>query len=74
MGSPRPVGAFTINIIGEAPDYTIQWLSPTSGTTALGAGVTAYTQTNLSGGTYSFNIIDSCSPTNTVLITMNTVA
>lgn len=61
------VGAFTININGEAPDYTIQWLSPASGTTALGAGVTAYTQTNLSGGTYSFNIIDSCSPTNTVL-------
>ena len=65
--SNTSVGAFTINIIGEAPDYSIQWLSPTSGTTALGAGVTAYTQTNLSGGTYSFNIIDSCSPTNTVL-------
>lgn len=61
------LGAFTININGEAPDYTIQWLSPHSGTTSLGAGVTAYTQTNLSAGTYSFNIIDSCIPDNTVL-------
>jgi hypothetical protein len=61
------LGAFTININGEAPDYTIQWLSPTTGTTSLGVGVTAYTQTNLSAGTYSFNIIDSCTPTNTVL-------
>jgi hypothetical protein len=59
------VGAFTININGEAPDYIIQWLSPPLGTIALGAGVTAYTQTNLSGGTYSFNVIDSCLPTNT---------
>ncbi len=60
-------GAFTINIDGTAPDYTIQWLSPSSGTTSLGAGVTAYTQTNLSAGTYTFNIIDSCIPANTVL-------
>ena len=61
------LGAFTIDISGEAPDYTIQWLSPTTGTTSLGVGVTAYTQTNLSAGTYSFNIIDSCIPSNTVL-------
>jgi uncharacterized protein (TIGR02145 family) len=60
-------GAFTINIDGEAPNYTIQWLSPPNGTISLGAGVTAYTRTNLSAGTYSFNIIDSCSPSNTVL-------
>lgn len=61
------LGAFTIYIDGEAPDYSIQWLSPITGTVSLGAGVTAYTQTNLSAGTYSFNIIDSCSPTNTSL-------
>jgi len=60
------LGSFTITINGNAPDYTIQWLSPTTGTTALGAGVTAYTQTNLSAGTYSFNIIDSCISGNTV--------
>ena len=61
------VGAFTIDILGSALDYSIQWLTPPLGTIPLGAGVTAYTQTNLSGGSYSFNIIDSCSPTNTVL-------
>ena len=60
------VGSFSINIDGTAPDYTIQWLSPITGTTSLGAGVTAYTQTNLSAGTYSFNIIDSCISGNTV--------
>lgn len=60
-------GAFTIDIIGDAPNYTIQWLSPITGTTLLGPGITAYTQTSLSAGTYSFNIIDSCSLTNTVL-------
>jgi hypothetical protein len=61
------LGSFTIDIFGEAPDYTIQWLSPITGTTALGAGVSAYTRTNLSADTYSFNIIDSCISGNTVL-------
>jgi phosphatidylethanolamine-binding protein (PEBP) family uncharacterized protein len=60
------LGSFTVYIYGGAPDYSIQWLYPTTGTTALGAGVTAYTQTNLSAGTYSFNIIDSCVSGNTV--------
>ena len=61
------LGAFTIEIDGTAPDYTIQWLSPTTGSTSLGVGVTSYTQTNLSAGTYSFNVVDSCGPTNTIL-------
>ena len=61
-------GAFEVQIFGSAPDYTIQWLSPaTLGTVVLGAGVTGYTVTDLSASTYSFNIIDSCSPRNTVL-------
>ena len=59
-------GSFTVNIAGDAPDYTIQWLSPSATTISLGVGVSAYTVTNLSAGTYSFNIIDSCIPTNTV--------
>lgn len=59
-------GGFTLYINGSAPDYTIDWVSPLSGTTALGAGVTAYTLNSLSAGTYSFNLIDSCSPTNMV--------
>jgi hypothetical protein len=60
-------GEFSIDIFGSAPDYTIQWISPPLGTIALGVGVTGYTQTSLSAGTYSFNIIDSCSPVNTIL-------
>jgi hypothetical protein len=65
-------GAFEVQIFGSAPDYTIQWLNPVSfGTIVLGVGVTGYTVTNLSASTYSFNIIDSCSPTNTV-VSVNT--
>ena len=61
-------GAFTIEITGTAPDYTIQWLTPSSyGTIALGVGVTEYTVTDLSASTYSFTIIDSCNPINTVI-------
>ncbi len=61
------LGGFSIDIYGNAPDYTIQWISPPLGTIALGVGVTGYTATTLSAGTYSFNINDSCSPTNTSL-------
>jgi hypothetical protein len=62
------VGAVNVEITGSAPDYTIQWVQPSSyGTISLGVGVTGYTQTGLSGGTYIFNVIDTCSPDNTVL-------
>ena len=61
------LGGFSIDIYGDAPDYTIQWVNPALGTIVLGAGVTGYTATTLSAGTYSFNILDSCSPTNTSL-------
>lgn len=58
-------GAFDIQIYGSAPDYTIQWLSPAAfGTIVLGEGVTGYTVTDLSASTYTFTIIDSCSPEN----------
>jgi len=60
-------GAFSIEIFGSAPDYSIQWVSPLTGTTSLGIGVTDYSQTGLTAGTYTFNIIDSCSPTNNIL-------
>jgi hypothetical protein len=59
------LGSFSISIDGTAPDYSIQWISPTTGTTALGAGITAYTETGLSAGTYTFNVIDSCPSGNT---------
>ena len=60
-------GSFSILINGSAPDYRIEWLNPASfGTVILGAGISAYTVTNLTAGTYSFNIIDSClDPANT---------
>jgi len=61
-------GAFTIDITGSAPGYTIQWLNPSSfGTIYLGEGLTEYTVTDLSASTYSFTLSDSCSPTNTVI-------
>jgi hypothetical protein len=62
------LGGFSIDIYGNAPDYSIQWINPALGTIALGVGVTGYTGTSLSAGTYSFNIIDSCiSPSQTIL-------
>lgn len=59
-------GGFTIDIVGSAPPYTIQWLSPITDVIPLGVDVTTYNKIFLTAGTYSFNIIDSCS-TNTVL-------
>ena len=62
------IGAINVEITGSAPDYTIQWVQPSSyGVISLGVGVTGYTQTGLSGGTFIFNVIDTCSPDNTVL-------
>jgi len=61
------LGGFSIDITGTAPDYSIQWVNPALGTIVLGAGVTGYTATTLSAGTYSFNILDSCLPTMTSL-------
>jgi hypothetical protein len=59
-------GAFSLDITGSAPGYTIQWISPYTGTTSLGSGVTNFSQSSLSAGTYTFNIIDSCSDTTVV--------
>jgi hypothetical protein len=53
-------GSFTILINGTAPDYRIEWVNPSLGTVVLGAGVTAYTATSLTAGTYTFLIKDSC--------------
>jgi len=57
-------GAFTISINGTAPDYTVDWINPPYGTIPLGPGVVGYTIDNLSAGTYTFDIIDSCLPDN----------
>ena len=53
-------GAFSISITGGAPDYTIQFISPTTDVYYLGNKVTATTFTSLSAGSYVFEVIDSC--------------
>ena len=55
-------GAFNLEIFGDAPDYTIQWVTPRTDLVVLGLGVTNYTETGLSAGTYTFQIIDTCVP------------
>jgi len=59
-------GAFSIDIYGSAPNYTISWLSPPLGNIPLTGGTSGYTKTGLSGGTYVFEVIDSCSGTSTI--------
>lgn len=66
--SNSSLGAFDISIDGTAPDYTIQRISPTTGTTVLGLGITGYSQTGLTAGTYTFNVVDSCSSGNTYFL------
>lgn len=61
-------GSFGISIDGSAPDYTIQWISPSYGTIPLGAGVTGYSVSSLSAGTYTFNVVDSCPSGNTTAL------
>ena len=53
-------GSFGISIVGTAPPYTIQWVSPYSNTVVLATTATTYNITGLTAGTYSFNIIDTC--------------
>lgn len=53
-------GAFSISITGGAPDYTIQFLTPTTDVYYLGNKVTATTFNSLSAGSYVFEVIDSC--------------
>ena len=53
-------GSFSISITGNAPDYTIQFISPTTDVYYLGNNVTATTFTSLSAGSYVFEVIDSC--------------
>jgi len=62
-------GAVTIDIFGTAPDYTV---SGASGNSPLGPGVTSFTETNLSAGTYVYSISDSCLPVNnTIYVNVN---
>lgn len=52
------------------PVYTIVWNSPFTDTIVLSEGVTSYEIGNLSAGTYTFYIQDTCTPVNDeVLVT-----
>ena len=61
-------GSFGISIDGSAPDYTIQWVNPSFGTIPLGVGVTGYSVSSLSAGTYTFYVVDSCPSGNTTTL------
>jgi uncharacterized protein (DUF2141 family) len=61
-------GAFSIQIDGEAPGYSINWISPSLGTYVLTGNT--YEYNGLSGGTYVLNVIDSCVPPNVVPYSM----
>jgi hypothetical protein len=53
-------GAFSLTITGGAPDFTVQFLGPTTDVYYLGPGVTATTFTSLSAGSYVFEVFDTC--------------
>ena len=59
-------GGFTLDISGSSSPYTIQWITPITDVVPLGVGVNTYEKIFLSAGTYTFNIIDSCSPNTTL--------
>lgn len=63
-------GAFYLSITGNAPDYSIQYISPTTDVVYLGNGVTDYTSNSLSSGTYVFEIYDSCNVSGPVLVSL----
>ena len=61
-------GVIRVDISGEISpeEYTIEWLTPFTDTINLGVGVTSYIAKYLTTGSYSFNIINTCSPENVV--------
>ena len=62
-------GAFTIDILNGAPGYTVNWINPPYGSFSTSGD---FTVTNLSAGTYSFSITDSCVPVNeSVIVNVN---
>jgi len=64
------LGAFTVGIQGSRPPYYYQFLAPYDDPIpiALGPGVTALTQTNLTPNTYTFVIFDSCDPPTRLIV------
>ena len=60
------LGAYELVWDSQSGPFIIQPISPV-GSPIGPTSATAYTQSNLSGGTYSFTITDSCLPTNNVI-------
>lgn len=58
------LGGFEISITGTAPNYSVEWITPSFGTIPLGTATT-YSVSGLSAGTYTFYIFDSCPGGNT---------
>lgn len=66
------LGAFSLTIDGDAPDYTIVNITPSASTIPLGPYETGYTATNLTAGTYTLFVQDSQLPINaTYLLSVN---
>jgi hypothetical protein len=53
-------GSIGITILGSAPPFTINWVSPYTYSVVLPNDTYAYTVTGLTAGTYTFNIVDAC--------------
>lgn len=58
------LGSFEISITGTAPNYSVEWITPSFGTIPLGTATT-YSVSGLSAGTYTFYVFDSCPSGNT---------
>jgi hypothetical protein len=68
--SSNSTGAIHVDIFGDIvpADYVITWITPFTDVIVLGENVSGYTRTDLSSGTYSFYIQDTCTPTNTQVL------
>lgn len=62
-------GGFTFTFSGDAPGFTLQWVSPY--VTTIPLTVSPYDVTGLTAGTYTFYVFDSCTPTNSATLPIN---
>jgi hypothetical protein len=62
-------GAFIVDVQGDAPGFTFQWVTPYNTTIPFTASTLTFT--GLTAGTYTFYVVDSCIPDNTVTTPIN---
>lgn len=55
-------GAFIVDVQGDAPGFTFQWVTPYNTTIPFTASTLTFT--GLTAGTYTFYVVDSCPITN----------